>query len=186
MLVIVAFADGRTISHQNAAGSGEWRRSHGDVLQFTQEVAGMRRLVVAHRLPYHGLAVLMVVPESVVTPFGNHISSVHAYIFIISRTNYDFLAPVAEDVAGSRGRILRPVAVGRAVGCKDDAAVAFEHTCSSLTAVSAVEAFLQEVAVPVDAEVVGKSAGTAGNDLVGYARYRARLRAVADGTGIIV
>ena len=180
----MAAANGSPIGNDFAVGVGEWWRGDGDALQLSEKVAAMGWLVVAHRLPHHALTVLVVVPEGVVAVVCLQISSVHAYIFIICSAHDDFLAPVADDVAHGRGSVLRPVAVGGAVGGKDGRAVCLEHTGGSLTRAGSVETFLQQVAVPVDAPVVGEAGRAASDDLVGYARDGARLAAVANGSGI--
>ena len=186
MFVVLSRSDGAVVGHLGASGHGEGWGSNGDAFQFTDEVAGVRWLVVAHRLPHHALTVLVVVPQCVVAPFGRYVCSIYAYIFIIACTCDDFLSPVAQHIACCRWCVLRPVAVGGSVSREHDGSVGLEHAGCSLTRAGSVESFLQQVTVPVDAEIIGEATRPTGNHLIAYARDGARLRAVANGTGIVV
>ena len=98
LLVIQRCADAATVSDFRSVSHRKSRRSHGDTLQFTEEITGMRGLIIAAHLPYHGIAVLHVVPKRVVTPFRGNCCRIDANS-IIRGTRYDFLTPVAQDVA---------------------------------------------------------------------------------------
>ena len=186
MFVVLSRSDGAVVGHLGASGHGEGWGSNGDAFQFTDEVAGVRWLVVAHRLPHHALTVLVVVPQCVVAPSGRYVCRIYANIFIIARARDDFLAPVAQHIASGRWRVFRPVAVGGSVSREHDGSVGLEHAGCSLTRAGSVESFLQQVTVPVDAEVVGEATRPATNHLVAHARDGSRLAAVSDSTGIVV
>ena len=184
MLSVVGRADAAAVGNLRATGHREGRRSNGDAFELADEVAGVRRLVVAYALPNHTLTILMIVPKRVVAILGGNVRGVDANALVVRRASHDFLAPVAEDVARCRRSVLRPVTVGCAVGGEDNRAVALEHTRGTFTRAGSVEAFLQEVAVPIDSEVVRKARRTSGDDLIGNTRDGSRLAGMADGAGI--
>ena len=135
------------------------RRSHGYLLKLAQEVADVRRLVVAVHLGNHGVAILMVVEQRVVAPCGGGGGGVDADV-AGRGAHHHLLAPVAEDVGLKARRGLGRVVGERAGeggdGCRAavfvDAACALRHS-------GTVERFLLQVAVPVDAEVLGDAGG---------------------------
>ena len=170
MLTIVSSADGAVIGNLCAACHREGWGSDGDAFKLAQEVAGVRWLVVAHALPHHSLTILMVVPQRVVAIVGLDIRGIYAYIFIIGGTHDDFLAPVAQHIASGRWGVLRPVAVGSTISSEHHRAVSLEHTGCTLATAGSVESFLQQVAIPIDAEVIRKACRTARDDLVSNAR----------------
>ena len=105
MLAVLTGIDGRVVGNGDAPRSGERRRGDGDAFQFAKEIAGTRRLVVAAHLPYHCIAVLMVVPKGIVAPLCCRRRRVNADV-AIGGAHDDFLAPVAENVALEAGRPL--------------------------------------------------------------------------------
>ena len=62
VLAVQRRRDGAAVGHLGTPVHGEWRWSQGDALHLPEEVAGLRRLVVAAHLPHHGVAILVVVP----------------------------------------------------------------------------------------------------------------------------
>ena len=146
-------ADGAAIGHLSTTGHGECGGSLRDALQFAKEVAGMGRLVVAAHLPHHTVAVLVVVPQRVVTPRRGNGSGIDADI-IVARTHDELLAPVAHDVAHEAGSTLG-VVVGHRTFQHPGIARArlIDGTCGIL-AVGVVEGLLLQVAIPVAAEVL--------------------------------
>ena len=57
----------------------------------------MRWLIVATWLPYHTIAILMIVPQRVVTPLGWFGGGIDADV-VIGSTLDNFLAPVTKDI----------------------------------------------------------------------------------------
>ena len=98
VLTVERTADGATVSHLLASSHDEWRWSHSDVLQFAKVITHMRRLVVATHLPYHRVAILMVVPQGVVAVFRRSRCGIDADA-VVGSAHDDFLTPVAKDVA---------------------------------------------------------------------------------------
>ena len=186
MFAVERAADGAPVGHLGAPRHGERRRSHGDVLQFAEEIAGVRRLVVSHRFPHHALSVLVVVPERIVSPWRSDVGGIYPDVFVVAGAHDDLLSPVAQDVASGRRSILRPVAVGRTIGGEDLPAVGFHHAAGPFAAAGPVEALLQQVTVPVDAEIVGESRWSPRDRLVGHSRDDARLRGMTDASRVVV
>ena len=153
MLVIERLTDSASIGHFGAAGHDEWWGSHSDALHFTEVVTHVRWLVVTTHLPYHGIAVLVVVPERVVAPFGGGGCRVDADVVGCSAHD-DFLAPVTEDVALVARCTLGVVVRHRTLANVDRTpAPVFGYTSLCVLAIEVVEGLRAEVAVPVDAEV---------------------------------
>ena len=96
MLAIQRLGDGRRYLFTTC--SGEWWRSYRNAFQLAEEVRGMRRLVVTAWLPYHRIAILMIVPQRVVAPRSWSGSGIDADI-VTTRALYHFLTPVAEHIA---------------------------------------------------------------------------------------
>ena len=113
----------------------------------------MGRLVVAAHLPHHGLAVLVVMPEGVVAPWGFHVGREYADV-VVGRAHDHFLAPVAEHIALVAGRSLG-VVVGHGA-FKDGylAGLGLHDVAGSVLAVAIVERFLAEVAIPINAHIL--------------------------------
>ena len=70
VLAVVGGADGGAVSDLGAPRHREGWGSDGDALQLACKVAHVGRLVVSDALPYHGVAVLVVVPEGVDAVLG--------------------------------------------------------------------------------------------------------------------
>ena len=158
VLPVIGRSNGTTVGNLRTTSHREWRWSYGDTFQLTDEVTGVRRLIVAYALPYHALTILMVVPERIVAILGGDVGRVDADVFVVGSAGDDFLAPVAKDVACCRRGVLGPVAVGGAISSEHDGAISLEHARSALSRAGSVESFLKQVAVPVDAEIIGESA----------------------------
>ena len=109
----------------------------------------MWRLVVTAHLPYHGIAVLLVVPEGVVAPRRLSGGGEDTKL-IVGCALDDFFAPVAEDVALECRRLL-----GAVVG------ICSCHVCNDSPVVLAYGSFVErlflQVTVPVDSEIHAKT-----------------------------
>ena len=55
-------SNGTSVGYLRTSFHGKGRRGHRDTLQFAQEIGGVSWLVVAAHLPYHAIAILVVVP----------------------------------------------------------------------------------------------------------------------------
>ena len=166
-----------------AAVEHQWGRSLGDALQFAEEVADVRRLVVAHTLPCHAVAILMVVPEGVDAVVRGVVRRVDVECRVVAGAQHELLAPVADDVALGRRVVLRRV-VEDARGGVESRAVVERHSAIAPLGdldralhAGRVHDLVAEVAVPVDAVVqvapshVGVAVGI--DDLVGRESYDA-------------
>ena len=146
----------------------------------------MGRLVVAAHLPYHGLAVLHVVPQGVVAP-RRGVGGREDAELVVTGAHDDLLAPVAKDIALIRRRALGVVIGHRPCQSLDQAPAIFVDTTGSVLAVRIVEALLEQVAVPVDAHVVGQTRfGEASDVVVGHAADGLVVRRESHGAGEIV
>ena len=152
MLVVLAAADAAAAGYLLTAGVGEGWGSHGDTLELAQEVAGVGRLVVTAHLPHHGLAVLGVVPQRVVAPGGRVGGGIDAYV-AAGGAQHQFLAPVAQQVALVAGSGLGVVVGLGAVHGLQHTLAEFEDTGGGVARIDTVHGLLEQVAVPVDAEV---------------------------------
>ena len=101
--VVVGSGNGSAILNLGTSTQDEWRRSNGDILQFAQEEADMRRLIIAFVLPAHTVTILMVVPEGIEGIVGSNGSGKDAQGRIVAGAQHHLLAPVTQDVALSRG-----------------------------------------------------------------------------------
>ena len=155
----------------------------------------MRRLVVAHALPYHGVAVLLVVPEGVDAVGGGNGCSVDAQSAVALCAHDEFLTPVAEDVGDGSGVVLGTVAGVAASGGEESSSAGLVDGTFASGAARAVHDLVEEVSVPVDALVevapvegiVGASGGgSALDDLVGGQGDESGLRGASHGTGEFV
>ena len=80
------------------------RRLFGDTLHLTKEETGVRRLVIAYRLPRHGITIFMVGPQSGDTPRGRITRSLNDQF--IAGTSNNLLTPVTKDIAQETGIVL--------------------------------------------------------------------------------
>ena len=149
MLAIQCFGDRRT--YLFATCSGEWWRGNGNAFQLAEEVGYMRWLIVATWLPYHTIAILMIVPQRVVTPLGWLSSGIDADV-VIGSTLDNLLTPVAKDIT-----LITRCSLGAIVG------ISTLHLCNSSNTrfgyLCIIEALLQEVTIPINTEVHAKSIG---------------------------
>ena len=109
MLAVEVGADSAAVCHFGASSHCERWRSNRDALKLACEVTYVRRLVVTHTLPYHGIAVLVVVPECVEAMLCWSNGCVDAKVCVVACAEHHLLAPVAEDVACSAWVVLRVV-----------------------------------------------------------------------------
>ena len=109
VLAVEVGADSAAVCHFGASCHCERWRSNRDALKLACEVAHMRWLVVAYTLPYHSVAVLVVVPECVEAMFRCSNGGVDAKIGVVTCAEHHLLAPVAEDVARGAWVVLRVV-----------------------------------------------------------------------------
>ena len=115
----------------------------------------MRWLVVATHLPYHSLAILVVVPQRGDTPVGGNGRGIDTDFVILGTGDY-LLPPVAEDVTLIAGCPLRVVVGHRALqGLYHALSIFINSNCRVLALTRIVLGFLQQVSIPVDAEVLG-------------------------------
>ena len=117
----------------------------------------MGRLVVATHLPYHGLTVLQVVPQRIVTPLGRNGGGIDANL-VVCRAHDNLLAPVSKDIAQEAGCSLGVVVGHGAFQGFYDTFFIFNNSTGSILAVDIVESFFTEIAVPVDTHIVGYAA----------------------------
>ena len=183
LLAVVALADGGAVADLLAAVVRLGWRCLGDALKLAEEVAHCRRLVVAVHLPYHCVAVLLVGEQRRYAVLGRNRRGVDADI-AVGGTRHDLLTPVAEDIALEAWCGLGVVVCQRSrqrpllvlVVVLDD-----EH---GIAQVLAVETLVEEVAVPVDAEVQTRRWGL---DMLACDRAdRCVVARCADGSGIFV
>ena len=152
---VVAFAaDSSVVNHLHTIAIHEWRWGDGNALQFTKEVAHMRWLVISVHLCDHRIAILMVVPEGIVAPVGRDGGGIDTYVVVVG-AHHHLLAPVAEEVGLQTGRCLGVVVGQRTREVGNDTASIFDNDTLRVIASRTVERLLAEVAVPVDAEVLG-------------------------------
>ena len=176
--MLVSGLDGAV--HFRAAFEHHGRRLLGDTFQFAKEEAGMRSLVVAHRLPRHGVTILMVGPERGHGPRTLVAADVDAQG--IARTYYNLLAPVADDVAEEARIVLRRVVqvalahpatvigIGAATRTHLGLSTIFIYAGRTLYT-RRVHELIEQVAVPVHAHVPVVIVGHVVivlNDLVGH------------------
>ena len=110
MLVVMQTVDGSAAANHRSVGSSQWGRGHGDSFHLTEEITQVRRLVIRMHLPYHSLAILMVVPQCVDGIVGRHGGSVDTYgIIAFAHSENHFLTPVTKDVTRETGVVLCPV-----------------------------------------------------------------------------
>ena len=114
VLIVICRRDGATILDLRTARHGERWRSYCDAFHLSKEETLVRRLVVAHALPHHTIAILMVVPKRVDAILCGDIGSVDTQFGVVACAHYDFLAPVAKDVGRSTRIILRTIVGGAA------------------------------------------------------------------------
>ena len=130
----------------------------------------MRRLVVSAWLPYHRIAVLMIVPQRVVAPRSRSGRGIDADI-VATRALYHFLTPVAEHIAletrSSLGSVVRK-----------GTHKSFQSTLSWLGYLCIIEALLLQVAIPVDTEVHAQTIRISCYMVIGNGRYRRIMRTV--------
>ena len=144
--------DSATIGNFHAVSHSQWWRSHRDAFQLTEEVALLRRLVVAHALPNHCIAILMVVPQCWNTISGRSIRRIDSDVCVIAGTNHNFLAPVAKDISRSTRIVFRVVVHLATRTGEQSTALVLIH--SSLFFCSrTVEHFVAKVAIPINTEV---------------------------------
>ena len=138
----------------------------------------MRRLVVSAWLPYHRIAVLMIVPQRVVAPRSRSGRSIDADI-VATRALYHFLTPVAEHIALETRSSLGSV-VGKGTH------KSFQSTLSWLGYLCIIEALLLQVAIPVDTEVHAQTIRIPCYMVIGNGRYRRIMRTVTYGTRNVI
>ena len=83
MLPVVGRADAAAVGNLRATSHREGRRSNRDAFELADEVAGVRRLVVAYALPNHTLTILVIVPKRVVAILGGNVRGVDANALVI-------------------------------------------------------------------------------------------------------
>ena len=165
MLAVALASDGPVVGHFHATRVDEGWGSDGDAFQFAEEIAHVGRLVISVHLPDDGIAVLVVMPQGIVAPCGGSGGGIDADVVVFG-AHHHLLAPVAEEVGLQTGRCLGVVVGQRTREVGNDTASIFDNDTLRVIASRTVERLLAEVAVPVDAEVLG--------DMV--------LRALGDGT----
>ena len=160
---------------------GERRRSHGDALQFAQEITQVGRLVVTDGFPHHALPVLMIVPESGDTEIRRVVGRINQQIFPVAYEQ--FLSPVTKEVTRGAWVVFSPIVHGT-VPQEDTPHSGFVDF--GLTRRSgAVKYFLAKVAVPIDTEIQVQSRDI-GQRLVCRKADDARLAACPLATRIIL
>ena len=161
---------GTTIGHFLTVGHGQCGRCLRDTLQFTDKVADVWWLVIAAHLPYHGLAVLHVVPQRIVAPNGRRGGGINPDI-VVGSTHDDFLAPVTEDVTLIAGRSLGVIIGHRPRQRSNQSLAILIDTACGILAIDVVERFLLQVTIPVDAHVLRHiTLGQSGNVAIGDTR----------------
>ena len=63
VLSVQTASDGTVVHYLHASCRSQWWWRHGDSLQFAKEITWTWWLVISAHLPYHGVAILMVVPK---------------------------------------------------------------------------------------------------------------------------
>ena len=150
MLFGVSRRNGSAVGNLCSPFHGKGWGCNGDALQFAHEVAFVRGLVVAHRLPHHGVAILVVVPECIQTVLGGNGCSPDADAGVAGRTHHQFLAPVAKEVGNGTGIVFRRV-VGVAVNSGEQSATGgFVDGSFACLAARTVHHLVEQVAVPID------------------------------------
>ena len=97
--MFVGGVDGGSIFQFSPTTQNEWGRSHRDILHLPKEETRVGRLVVSNALPSHRVSILMVVPQRVDGVIGRVGSGVDTQCGIVSKTQDNFLSPIADDVA---------------------------------------------------------------------------------------
>ena len=143
-------------------------------------------LVIAAHLPHHGLTILHVVPKRIVAPGSDIGCGVDADGVVVGAHHHLF-APVAKEVALIAGRSLGVVVGLRAGECLDEALAIFIDATGGVLAVGIVEALFEQVAVPIDAHVVGQTRlGESCNVVIGDAADGVVVRRETHGSGDVV
>ena len=130
---------------------GERWRSNGDTFQLAKEVGYMRWLIVAARLPYHAIAILMIVPQRIVTPLGWLIGGVDADI-VVGCSLDNLLTPIAKDIT-----LVARCCLGAIVGISTKESSYCSHTRLSYLCI--IKTLLQKITIPINTEVHAKSIG---------------------------
>ncbi len=153
MFVVLSRTYGRAVNNLRTSCHCQWCRRLGDSFQFAKEIAHVRSLIVSAHLPNHGLTVLMVVPQSVVSPFCLYICGINTDI-IVGRTHYHFLTPVTENIS-----LIARCALGIIVGhtSLESGYRAFSHLIYStggILPVGIVKSLGAKVSVPIYTEIL--------------------------------
>ena len=176
MLAIKRLSDSRR--HLFTTRSGEWWRSYRDAFQFTEEVRSVRRLVVTAWLPYHRIAILMIVPQRVVAPRSRSRSGIDADI-VATRSLYHFLTPVTKDITLiARGSLGTIVGISTRECC--------QRSDSWFGNSNIVEALLLQVTIPIDTEVLSQSVDIDTDMVISHSRYRRIMRTITYRTRNVV
>ena len=163
VLPVLFGTDGPAVLYLQTIGVGQWRRSHGNLFQFTEIITEVGRLVVAHALPYHGIAVHVVVPEGGQAVVGGPVA--HEYTQGVATGDYHLFAPVAEDVSHGTRIILRTVVH---IACTEEYAThIYLIHLGSLAQAGRVEYLFAKIAIPVNATVEVEAIGTR-DHLIGH------------------
>ena len=151
---IMLAGDSTTILDFHSSCHSQWGRSLGDAFQFAEEVTYVGWLVIAAHLPNHRLTVLVVLPQRGDTPVGGNGRGIDTDLVILGSGDY-FLAPVTEDVTLITGRSLRVVVGHRTLqGLYHALAIFINSDSRVLSLTRIVLGFLQQVTIPIDAEVL--------------------------------
>ena len=149
------------------------------------EIAHVRRLVVAAHLPYHRLTILHVMPECVVTPFCGDGGGVDTDL-VVGSTHHYLFAPVTEDVALVAWCCLGIIVCQRACKrCDGIACSRLIDTSGRIACACPVEGLFKQVSVPVDAEVHVER-NVLWNMIVGNAADSSVVAGASKATGIVV
>ena len=154
LLVILACPNSSTIANLSSSRHGNCRRSRGNAFLFSQEEAWVWCLVISTHLPEHSVAILMVVPQGIDTPWCLIRCRENTQVAII-RAQDVFLSPVAQNVALETWCSLRTIASLGVCKGEDGTFTIFIYTWIALFLIAAciptviVECLLQEVAIPI-------------------------------------
>ena len=128
---------------------GERRRSHGDALQFAQEITQVGRLVVTDGFPHHALPVLMVVPKGRDTEFRRVVGRINQQVFPVAYEQ--FLSPVTEEVTRGGCVVFAPV-IHRTIPQEDAPHTRLVNLGLAFRS-RAVEHLAAQVTIPIDTEI---------------------------------
>ena len=152
VLTLVGRRDSASVLDFRATRHRIWGRCHRDAFHLAKEETRVRWLVIAHALPNHCIAILMVVPECRDAIGGRDRRRVDADISIIRCTKNDFLTPVADNVTLSTWIVLRIVIEFAAIRLENTTTSSGPHYGLAFCA-RTVENALHEVARPIDTEI---------------------------------